>query len=211
MALSGGHGFQPCRKRDSSATAIPRSCRMIRAAESFCEDWDRIQTARLEAVPSRLNGTDTFQMRNFAQTADRIAATTKKLEKTAILADYLKSIPVDEAAVSAVFFSGRPFPMWEETTLQVGGSLLWRIVQELSGKEESDLTAAYREHGDLGAVAAAVLPEYPTRAGSSPSPGDVQQIFCEISAARGPAAKGALVRKLLCEVSPLEAKYIAKI
>ncbi len=150
-------------------------------------------------------------MRKFAETADGIAATTKKLEKTALLAEYLKSIPVNEAAVSAVFFSGRPFPMWEEATLQVGGTLLWRIVQELSGKEESDLTAAYREHGDLGAVAAAVLPEYPTRAGSSPSPGDVQQIFCEISAARGPAAKGALVRKLLSEVSPLEAKYIVKI
>ena len=51
-------------------------------------------------------------MRKFAQTADQIAATTKKLEKTALLAEYLKSIPVDEARVSAVFFSGRPFPMW---------------------------------------------------------------------------------------------------
>jgi len=66
-------------------------------------------------------------MRTFAETADRIAATTKKLEKTALLADYLKSIPVEDAAVSAVFFSGRPFPVWEETTLQVGGTLLWRI------------------------------------------------------------------------------------
>jgi DNA ligase-1 len=150
-------------------------------------------------------------MRQFAETADRIAATTKKLEKTALLAEYLRYIPVDEAAVSAVFFSGRPFPMWEEATLQVGGTLLWRIVQDLSGKGESDLTAAYREHGDLGAVAAAVLPEYPTKAGSAFSPGDVQRIFREISAARGPAAKGALVRTLLSEVSPLEAKYIVKI
>jgi DNA ligase 1 len=167
-------------------------------------------------------------MRQFAETADWIAATTKKLEKAALLAEYLKSIPVDEAAVSAVFFSGRPFPMWEEATLQVGGTLLWRIVQELSGKDESDLTAAYREHGDLGAVAAAVLPdnsdlgnedprndpcnEDPCRGSRCPHlPSNVQRIFREISAARGPAAKGALVRKLLSEVSPLEAKYIVKI
>src|SRR5438270_354372 len=115
--------------------------------------------------------------RKFAETADRIAATTKKLEKTAILADYLKSIPVDEAAVAAVFFSGRPFPVWEETTLQAGGTLLWRIVQELSGKGEADLTAAYRERGDLGAVAAAVLPGLSSAAGSSPSVRDVLQIF----------------------------------
>src|SRR5437763_16943077 len=95
----------------------------------------------------------------FAQTADAIAATTKKLQKTALLAAHFRSVSVDEAAVAAVFFSGRPFPVWEETTLQVGGSLLWRTVAELSGKNEAELTAAYRKYGDLGAVAEAVLPE----------------------------------------------------
>ncbi len=152
-------------------------------------------------------------MRTFAETADRIAATTKKLEKTALLADYLKSIPVEDAAVSAVFFSGRPFPVWEETTLQVGGTLLWRIVAELSGRTDEELTAAYRKYGDLGAVAGAVLPEksVSSSGGRRRPPTTVQHQFREISAARGPAAKGVLVRALLSEVSPLEAKYIVKI
>jgi len=96
-------------------------------------------------------------MQPFAQTCDRIAATTKKGEKTAIVADYLKSRTLDQAASSAVFLSGRPFPVWEETTLQVGGSLLWHTVAELAGKNEKDLTAAYRKLGDLGAVAVDVL------------------------------------------------------
>ena len=98
-------------------------------------------------------------MIRLAQACERIAATAKKLEKTAIVAEYLKLRSLEEAAVSAVFLSGRPFPVWEETTLQVGGSLLWRIVAELSGKAEDDLTASYRQHGDLGAVANAVLPQ----------------------------------------------------
>jgi DNA ligase 1 len=148
-------------------------------------------------------------MRTFAETAEKIAATTKKLEKTALLAEYLKTAPLDEAAVGAVFFSGRPFPAWEETTLQVGGTLLWRTVKELSGRSEHELTAAYRKLGDLGAVAGAVLPQ-PCSDGR-PRPSDIQLIFREIAAARGPAAKGILVRKLLSEVSPLEAKYIVKI
>src|ERR1051326_5623390 len=96
-------------------------------------------------------------MLKFAQTADRISATAKKLEKTALLADYFTSVSVDEAATAAVFFSGRPFPVWEETTLQVGGSLLWRIVAEIAGKTETDLSALYRQYGDLGAVAGAAL------------------------------------------------------
>ncbi|MCU1342944.1 MAG: ligase ATP-dependent (dnl1), partial [Candidatus Acidoferrum typicum] len=152
-------------------------------------------------------------MRKFAETADRIAATTKKLEKTALLAGYLKSIPPDEAPIAAIFFSGRPFPMWEETTLQVGGSLLWRLVQELSEKTEEELTAAYRKFGDLGAVAGAVLLDNndPCSGGRPRPPSEVQQIFRQIAAARGPIAKGTLVRELLQQITPREAKYIIKI
>jgi DNA ligase 1 len=149
-------------------------------------------------------------MLTFAQTADRVAATTKKLQKTALLAGYFKSVPLDEAAVAAVFFSGRPFPMWEETTLQVGGRLLWQIVEELSGKGDAELTAAYRERGDLGAVAGALLPKRAGRV-STAAPTAVEKSFREIAAARGPTAKAALVRKFLSEVSPLEAKYVIKI
>src|SRR5580693_9762574 len=97
-------------------------------------------------------------MIKLAEACERIAATTKKLEKTAIVAEYLKSRTPEEASMASVFLSGRPFPVWEETTLQVGGSLLWRIVAKISGKSEAELTAAYRQLGDLGAVAGKVLP-----------------------------------------------------
>src|SRR5437870_283218 len=96
-------------------------------------------------------------MRKFAEMCEAVAGTTKKLQKTAIVAEYLKSRSTNEAAVSAVFLSGGAFAAWEETTLQVGGSLLWRVVAELAGKSEGALTAAYRKHGDLGSAAAEVL------------------------------------------------------
>jgi DNA ligase-1 len=148
-------------------------------------------------------------MHRLAEACERIAGTTKKLEKVAIVAGYLKSRTPEEAAVSAVFFSGRPFPVWEETTLQVGGSLLWRAVAELSGKTEQELTSSYRRHGDLGAVAAEVLPG---PVGSQDlSVLEVQQHFRQIATARGPAAKGALVREQLSQATPLDAKYIIKI
>jgi len=147
-------------------------------------------------------------MRKFAETAEAIAATTKKLQKTALVAEYLKSRPTDEAAASAIFLSGRAFPAWEETTLQFGGRLLWRVVAELSGQTESALTAAYRKHGDLGAVAGDVLPE---RSGQGLRILEVAETFEHIATARGPAAKAALVRDLLGRATPLEAKYIVKI
>jgi DNA ligase 1 len=147
-------------------------------------------------------------MRKFSEMCEAVAATTKKLQKTAIVAEYLESRSVDEAAVSAVFLSGGAFAAWEETTLQVGGSLLSRVVRELSGKNDVALTAAYRKHGDLGAAAAEILPE-----GTGQGLGilEVSKTFRQIAAARGAAAKTTLVRDLLARATPLEAKYIVKI
>ncbi len=148
-------------------------------------------------------------MRRLAEACERIAATTKKLEKTALVAEYLKSVPRDQASVAAVFLSGRPFPAWEETTLQVGGTMLWRLVGEISGKSKEELTSSYRQLGDLGAVAGEVLPELKT--GHALTTTEVQSWFRQIAAARASAAKGELVRQLLSQVTPLEAKYIIKI
>ena len=176
-------------------------------------------------------------MRELAAACERIAATTKKLEKVAIVGGYLHASKPEEASVGAVFLSGRPFPVWEETTLQVGGGLLWRIVQELSGRSEAELTASYRRLGDLGAVAEEVLSDdVGTGALGRPGAGhggtgvltrpnraelgrakseltvvEVQNRFRQIGAARGPSNKAVLVRELLSQVTPLEAKYIIKI
>ena len=167
-------------------------------------------------------------MRNFAETCEAIASTTKKLLKTGIVAEYLTSRTVEEASVSAVFLSGKPFPAWEETTLQVGGRLLWLVVSEMSGKSEGELTAAYRRLGDLGAVAGEMLgggeqtePSFarhgrpgaavPTRVLPELSVVEAEAFFRRIAAARGPAAKSALVRELLGGAAALEAKYLVKI
>jgi DNA ligase-1 len=147
-------------------------------------------------------------MQRLATACEAIAGTTKKLLKTAIVADYLKSRTIDEAAVSAVFLSGRAFPAWEETTLQIGGRSLWRIVAELSGKDEAELTAAYRRHGDLGSVAGELLPE---RAGQGLNVLEVERTFRQVAAARGAEAKTTILRDVITRATPLEAKYIIKI
>jgi DNA ligase-1 len=128
------------------------------------------------------------------------------------VADYLRSRSADEAAVSAVFLSGRPFPAHNETTLGVGSTQLWQVVQELSGKTEAAMTAAYRQHGDLGAAAYGILSlsnKQPAR--QSLNVLQVQQAFRQIAATRGAAAKFKLVRDLLAQAMPLEAKYLVKI
>jgi DNA ligase 1 len=148
-------------------------------------------------------------MRRLAEACEAVARTTKKLLKIGIVADDLKARPVEEAAVAAVFFSGRPFPVWEETTLQVGGTTLWKLMGELSGKSDGDLRDAYRKLGDLGAVAGEVLP--PKTPERELSLSELEAFFRRVAATRGSTAKSAIVRELLQSVSALEAKYVVKI
>jgi len=185
-----------------------------------------------EACPSGYH----VRMQRLAETAERIGATTKKLEKTAILADYFRSCELDGAAISAVFLSGRAFPAFEERTLQVGGALLWKVVKEVTHALDNELGAGYRKTGDLGAAVYQVMVDrHPTPVpqslpqarrrvhpasgltwGKSGTPGllsltQVREAFDQIAATRTANAKGEILRALLERATPLEAKYILKI
>src|SRR5258707_2127112 len=149
-------------------------------------------------------------MQAFALTADAVTATTKKTEKVRLVAEYFRGRPVEEAAQAAVFLSGRAFPAWEERTLQVGGTLLWRTVGEISGKGEVALTAAYRRHGDLGAAAKDVL-EHSAPAKSSLSVAELAAVFDELARTSTAARKLTLLQDLLRRATALEAKYVVKI
>src|SRR5208283_4758690 len=149
-------------------------------------------------------------MHRLAETCERIAATTKKTEKTVIVADYLCSRDLGDAAISAVFLSGRAFPAFDERTLQIGGALLWKLVVDLAGGHETALSAAYRKRGDLGSAAADVLAANPP--GSSPiALEEVRATFDQIAETRTATTKSAALKSLLERATALETKYILKI
>src|ERR1035438_3769132 len=136
-------------------------------------------------------------MEKLVQTCERIAATTKKSEKIAILAEYFRSREPADAMTSAVFLSGRAFPAFEERTLQVGGALLWRIVSELADASDNELKTAYRQHGDLGSAACELLEGGTGRSLQERiSLAEVRRAFEDIAATRTAAAKATLLKAL---------------
>ncbi|HET6933764.1 MAG TPA: ATP-dependent DNA ligase [Candidatus Angelobacter sp.] len=149
-------------------------------------------------------------MKYLSQVADAIAATTKKTEKIRLLAQYFRARPLDEAAQAAVFLSGRAFPAWEDRTLNVGGSLLWRALAEVSGKPDVALTAAYRRHGDLGTAAQDLL-ESAKQGQGELTLGELASCFEQLSRTSAAADKLRILEELLRGCTPLEAKYIIKI
>lgn len=149
-------------------------------------------------------------MNAFCIVAESIAATTKKSEKVRLVADYFRSRPVEGAAQAAIFLSGHVFAAWEERTLQVGGSLLWRAVAEISAKPDVALTAAYRRFGDMGSAIEELLAGH-APAGPSLSLGEVAAAFDRAAMTSGPTPKLKILEDLLRRATPLEAKYIVKI
>src|SRR5689334_9487419 len=147
-------------------------------------------------------------MRSFAETAEAIAATTSKLKKIGILADYFRSIPDDDLKAAATFLTGRPFALYDARTLNVGWAALGKAIREISGAGDEAVHDVYLERGDLGEVAERLLPPNPK---SHLTPAQVLTRLEEFVGISNTAKKTALVTDLLASLAPLEAKYVIKI
>jgi DNA ligase-1 len=148
-------------------------------------------------------------MLRFAQLCETVAGTTKKMEKCKLVADYFRAQPEQTASLAAVFLSGEVYPAFSERTLNVGGAIVWRAVQQVTGRSEQEMAQAYRKHGDLGAAALDLWP--PDSSGSVLTLPDLAKLFDDIASARGPGAKLDRVAGLLQQCSALEAKHAIKL
>jgi DNA ligase-1 len=143
-----------------------------------------------------------------AATAERVAATTKRLIKAAILGEYFASLADEDLRRAARYFAGSPFPQFDQRVLQIGGSALFTALLAVSGAEPDRLQAELVQRGDLGDVAVNVLPEgvQPTLQLS-----EVAKTFASMVEIHGSKRKVEAIIHLLQRATPLEAKYLIKL
>jgi DNA ligase 1 len=152
-------------------------------------------------------------MRRWSDLAERVAATSRTSEKTALLAEYLRSLDADGLPIAVVFLTGRPFPEADQRATGLGWSAIASAVAEVAGVTKHELGAAYDRHSDLGLAVEDVL----VGAGHAPDPqgsptlAGVAATFAAIEAASGPARKAGLLRDLLQRSDPPTAKAIVKV
>lgn len=142
--------------------------------------------------------------------AEKIAATTKKLEKSAILAEYLPGLADADLTLACRFFAGAPFPFSDERVLQVGGAIMRDAVLQITGLDATTWHRLTVEWGESGLAAAQVLPGH---AAETPSLTlqDLLAIYESLQTARGPTRKTPLLIEALRRCTPVEAKYLIKI
>src|SRR5437868_15479801 len=94
-------------------------------------------------------------MRSFSATAEAIAATTGKLEKRRLLADYLRSLPESDLYWAVTYFSGLTFPRASGRVVQLGyAAIRAAAAAALELSDASMFDAAYLTHSDVGDVLA---------------------------------------------------------
>lgn len=151
-------------------------------------------------------------LEKFSETAESVAATTKKLEKTAILGAYLQTLNDADLTRAARYFAGQQFAQSDSRTTNVGGSIITTALSEATGFGWEDLSPRYVRLGDPGELAAEIVKET-GRSASVPSItlAETESTLTRLSETRGTKNKTAILTAILRRASPLEAKYLVKL
>ncbi len=150
-------------------------------------------------------------LQEFADTAESVAATTKKLEKAAFLGAYLQKLNDADLTRASRYFAGQQFAQSDSRTTNVGGSIISAALSEATGFSLEDMYPRYVKLGDPGDLAAEIVAE----AKRSSTPGlslvEVESIITRLSETRGTKNKTAILTAALRHATPLEAKYLVKL
>ncbi|WP_297982132.1 ATP-dependent DNA ligase [uncultured Methanobrevibacter sp.] len=146
---------------------------------------------------------------------EALGATTKRLEKTAILADFFKTVEIDDLPKITLMALGRVFPSWSEDEQGIGDKLIMKAVGDVVGVSVDTVEDAVRDEGDIGA-AAEKLYSKKTQMTFFSQPLTVDFVYnqlrklAKISGNRSTAKKISNILELLSSASAVEAKYITR-
>src|SRR5829696_4572814 len=147
----------------------------------------------------------------FAECAEAIAATTKKLEKAAILGGYLEMLSDPDLTRAARYFAGHQFALADARTTNVGGSIISAALSEATGFCLEDLYPRWVRLGDPGDLAAEIIKEAKRSFQPTITLAETESLIARLSETRGIKNKTALLSAVLHRASPLEAKYLVKL
>src|SRR6266850_890925 len=151
-------------------------------------------------------------LQHFADSAEAIAATSKKLEKAGILGNYFRTLNDADLTRAARYFAGHQFALSDSRTTNVGGSIISMALSEATGFSLEDLAPRYVRLGDAGETAAEVVKEAKrTYQPPTITLAETESILTRLSETRGTKNKIGLLTIVLRQATPSEAKYLVKL
>ncbi|MBU7031879.1 MAG: ATP-dependent DNA ligase [Theionarchaea archaeon] len=142
--------------------------------------------------------------------------TTKRLEMTDIISDFIIDAPSRIIDILIYFLLGKVFPDWVDAELGVGTKLVLRVISQVSGISEPTLEDYIREEGDIGkACERAINEKKQVILFQEPlSVEYVYEILTKMSSFSGPRSQERKLKylsNLFSSASGKEVKYLVRI
>lgn len=188
------------------------------ALNTIAKDGDRVRRGGLlDVAPLGITEGESAQpiessisFHAFGETCAEIGGTPKKLEKTRILAEYIKSVEAAMLAPVSNWFTGHPFPPSQNKALRLGWAIIRDAVCAATGVGQSEFGEVYLKHSDLGETASEILSRLRSDAFML-SLEQVDTMFQQLYVARGSSGKLPVLIQAIRKCTPLEGKFLVKI
>jgi DNA ligase-1 len=160
-----------------------------------------------------------MKFQDLAKVCEKLTTTTKRNLMTDMVADFLKQLEEEEIEPAVSMMLGRPFPKWDQRTLDVSWATLNNMIRRLAEIGWRELSAAFRETGDIGAATQVILEKNKVRRQATLFENpltvlEVRRVLEAIAESSGHGSrerKERLIESVFGRASPLEAKYLVKI
>lgn len=145
---------------------------------------------------------------------EKLRKTSSRLEKTAIIAEFIKGVPADDLPVIVAFLTGRVFPLWDERKIGIASQTIIKIISTITYNPENKVVESYKTTGHLGVTAEAMFQKRKQTMffGSEEiTVRNVYDTFVEIAKLTGAGSatkKQKVLIGLLHRATPKEAEYI---
>jgi len=144
-----------------------------------------------------------------------LAATPKRLEKTHLLATFIKKLNNQDMNHVLLLLQGLVFPLWDERKLGIADKLVLRAIHLATGTPTENIEQLWKQHGDLGdATAVCVASKSQITLFSNPL--TLEKVFTNLQHLATFTGEGtvdkkiALVSELLANATPEQSKYIIR-
>lgn len=156
-----------------------------------------------------------MEYKTLVEIYQKLESTTKRLEKTKIIADFLREVGIKELSDIVLLLQGRIFPPWNDTKIGIASKLVVKAIGKSTGITNKDIEQEWKKTGDLGKTAQNLV-EKKTQATLFTKSITVKKVFLNIrklSTLEGTGSvdhKIQLIAELLTSSKPEEARYIVR-
>ena len=156
-----------------------------------------------------------MQYSKLVEVYEKIELTSKRLEQTHIISEFLKGISLEDLGDIILIIEGRLFPRWDQREVGIASQLMVKAIGVASGESKEKTVSEWKKTGDLGTVCYNFIKKKKqyTLGGQELTVKKVLKNLRELAVTGGSGSvdrKMQLIAELLTSAKASEAKYIAR-